>query len=743
MGEKEGRQMNPISVLQRCYGYTAFRSGQLELIESIMAGRDTLGIMPTGGGKSICYQIPAILLEGVTVVISPLISLMKDQVDTLKEYGISAELVNSTLSTTEFREIMDNARAGQYKMLYVAPERLETESFISFIQEVPIAMVAVDEAHCVSQWGHDFRPSYRRIDEMIRRMPKRPIISAFTATATPLVKADIVALLGLKQPFEYVSSFDRPNLYFEVRKPDNKLHEIQKYLKEHIDESGIIYCATRKNVDEVCERLNHMGILATKYHAGLSEHERTQNQEDFLFDKVPIIVATNAFGMGIDKPNVRFVIHFNMPKNMEGYYQEAGRAGRDGDNAECLLLFSTQDIMTNRYLIEMGSTNGGRASEYEKLNSMVDYCNTESCLRNYILNYFGQVALEEPCHNCGNCNNEIEKTDMTIEAQKILSCVKRMQERFGSSQVADVLKGANTAKIREMRFNELSTYGIMRDYPKDTIKELISFLIAEGYLRLEGTQYPVVQLTMRSYAVLKGEETVSIKRILVKETKKEAAAKSMEVHVDMLLFEQMRKLRHELATSQHIQPFMVLADASLKQMAISYPTTPEELLCISGVGEFKLEKYGEAFIKLIQAYVEEHPLEVQRTKSLNAQNEISKKETDAVQTGTINKEAKLKTKSAPRDSHYLTYELYQQGKTVEEIADERDLTNMTVENHLIKCAKENLAIRYEDFIPEDREEEIVAAIEECGASLLKPIKESLPDDISYTAIKFTIVKHGL
>lgn len=732
--------MDAVSILRKYYGYENFRPGQSEIVESILSGRDTLGIMPTGGGKSICYQVPALLLEGVTVVISPLISLMKDQVDTLKEYGIAAELINSTLTTNQFNEIMTAAREGEYKLLYVAPERLETESFLNLMHEIPVAMVAVDEAHCVSRWGHDFRPSYRRINEMIRRLPKRPIISAFTATATPIVKEDITSLLSLEHPFEYVSSFDRPNLYFEVRKPDNKLHEVQLYLKEHSQESGIIYCATRKNVDEVCDRLNRLGILVTKYHAGLSEKERSANQEDFLFDKVPLIVATNAFGMGIDKPNVRFVIHYNMPRNMESYYQEAGRAGRDGGAAECILLFSTQDIMTNRYLIENGSSMGARSGEYEKLNSMVDYCNTEGCLRNFILTYFGQEGLETPCDNCGNCNNDMEETDITVEAQKILSCVKRMRERFGSSQVADVLKGANTQKIRSMGFDQLSTYGIMRDYPKDTIKELISFLIAEGYLHLEGTQYPVVRLGELSYDVLKGTKTLTIKRIIAKqEVKKLSKMSSAGEIIDQLLFEQLRRKRQELAVEQRIQPFMVFPDTSLKQMAAEYPVTEEEMLAISGVGEYKFEKYGEAFIALINNYVESHPLEVQRTKALH-DGELQR----LAQQGheeTVEKSYAKKTTS--RDSHKLTYELYEQGKTISEIADERDLTQMTVENHLLKCIHEGMKVNYEDFIPVESEEQIVAAIEECGATLLKPIKEKLPDHITYTAIKFTIAKYSM
>lgn len=713
--------MQALEVLKKYYGYDAFRPGQKEIIDEIVSGRDVLGIMPTGGGKSLCYQIPALLLEGITIVISPLISLMKDQVDTLKEYGIMAELINSTLSSTEFREIVANARAGVYKLLYVAPERLETESFIDLMRQMPISMIAVDEAHCVSQWGHDFRPSYRRISQMISFLEKRPIIAAFTATATPLVKSDIVSLLGLQTPYEYVSTFDRPNLYFEVKKPQNKLQEIETYLRQHTGQSGIIYCATRKNVDELYDRLNRLGIPTARYHAGLSESERTQNQEDFLFDRIPLIVATNAFGMGIDKPNVKFVLHYNMPKNMEGYYQEAGRAGRDGEPAECILLFSTQDIVTNRYIIENGTSSSNHNKEYEKLNSMVDYCNTEGCLRSYILTYFGQEPLKESCHNCSSCNNDVEETDITIEAQKIMSCVKRMHEQFGSTQVADVLKGANTQRIRSMKFNELTTYGIMRDYPKETIKELIAFLVAEGYLYLEGTQYPILRLTSNSYAVLKGQKQVFIKRILEKEESRTAFTAMSDQNVDLVLFELLRQTRYEIAAANSIQPFMVFPDTTLKDMSKHYPINEEMMLQVSGVGEHKLAKYGAKFIDIISNYVTEHNITVEQTHT----NTLST------------------TKSAPRDSHRLTYELYAQGKTIEEIADERDLTQMTIENHLIKCVKEGMEVDFTRFIPQEYEAEIIEAIENCGPKLLKPIKECLPPEVSYTAIKFTVAKYEM
>lgn len=721
--------MDALTILQKYYGYRSFRTGQQELIDAILQGRDAVGILPTGGGKSLCYQIPALLLKGITLVISPLISLMKDQVDTLKEYGVHAELINSTLSNAEFREVILNAKQGMYKILYVAPERLETDSFMELMQILPVSLVAVDEAHCVSQWGHDFRPSYRRIAKMIQTLPKRPIVAAFTATATELVKDDIISLLRLTQSFEFVGSFDRPNLYFEVQKPKSKFEALQSYIAKNREESGIIYCATRKSVDEVCERLNRLGIKATKYHAGLGETERSSNQEEFLFDKVPIMVATNAFGMGIDKPNVRFVIHYNMPKNMESYYQEAGRAGRDGEEAKCILFFNQQDIMTNRLFIENGGIGIDHSGEYQKLNAMVDYCNTEVCLRSTILTYFGQAALEEGCNNCGSCNNETEKTDMTIEAQKIMSCIKRMNEQFGSTLVTDVLKGANTQKIRDMRFNLLPTYGIMKDYSKEIIKEMISFLIAGGYLTLVGDQYPILRLTLKSYEVLKGNQKVAIRRIL----NKDESTEDIRITVQQDLFENLRQIRMQVAKEHGVQPFMIFPDTTLKDMCKKYPTTKGKMLGVTGVGEHKLEKYGYIFIEAIIDYVEKNNITVPEDLVHSEDTGSSLQEQDTV--------LKSMSKATSRDSHKYTYTLYKEGMTMSEIAKERDLTPMTIENHLLKCIEEGFEIDYSEFIPSMYEEQIATAIEKCGTELLKPIKEALPVEVSYTAIKFALCKY--
>lgn len=601
-----GYEMKPIDILSQYYGYSSFKQGQEKLIEKIMQGNDVLGIMPTGAGKSVCYQVPAMLFEGITIVISPLISLMKDQVDALKEIGIEAGFVNSSLSAVAYRQVIKDAFDGKYKLLYVAPERLESSDFLALSHELNISMIAVDEAHCVSQWGHDFRPSYTQIATYIKRLSPRPVVVAFTATATTRVKEDIEQLIQLNKPYIVATGFDRPNLYFQVEKPKQKSDWLLKYVSTHKEESGIIYCSTRKAVDALTKQLYSKGLTVVGYHAGLSEQERMQNQETFLYDKASIMVATNAFGMGIDKSNIRFVIHYNMPKNMESYYQEAGRGGRDGEKATCILLYSPSDIMTNRLLIENGRDEADLSAEYEKLNQMVDYCNTEGCLRSYIVNYFDETELEA-CKNCGNCNSEVEKEDITIEAQKICSCIKRMKERFGIVLVVEVLKGANTQKIHQFGFNTLTTYGIMSNYSKEDIKEMISYLIAERYLTLEGDKYPIVTLAPTAYNILKGEETVSMRKRFIK---KEQVEKGI---IDTALFIILKDMRKKIAEVQHVPPFMIFSDSTLNSMCSSYPTTLEALSCISGVGNIKLEKYGYHFVQAITDYVKENKIQKPET----------------------------------------------------------------------------------------------------------------------------------
>ena len=580
-------------ILQKFYGYEDFRPGQKKVIESLLNRNDTVAIMPTGAGKSICFQIPALLFEGVTLVISPLISLMKDQVDSLRQLGIAAVYINSSVSKVQLYKDLQDISAGFYKIIYIAPERLTSEYLPDSFKNLNISMVAVDEAHCLSQWGHDFRPSYRNILNFTNSLRIKPIISAFTATATPEVKTDIINLLGLKQPNVFVTGFDRPNLYFSVLRGEVKDKFVIDYVKKHQDEAGIIYVGTRKDVDALQVLLEIKGVKAGRYHAGMTDEERNQMQEDFLYDNLSVMVATNAFGMGIDKPNVRYVIHYNMPKNMEAYYQEAGRAGRDGLSGNCILLYSPQDTQLQKFLISKSTESEIRQQlEYKRLQSMVDYCHTPQCLRAFILHYFGEFDVEEHCDNCSNCKLEGELIDITIDAQKVLSCVYRMHERFGVKMIAEVLKGSKSAKVRQFNFERLSTYGLMKERKLKDISDLILRLSAMQYLDITESQYPVVTLNELSWQVLRGQKKVWQKMVIVKKAKAKGE-----------LFEALRSLRKELATKEKLPPYMIFSDATLIQMATDKPTDLELMKNIRGVGEFKLQKYGEEFLTVIKSYI--------------------------------------------------------------------------------------------------------------------------------------------
>ena len=589
------------TLLKKFFGYENFRPGQEKIISHILAGEDCLGIMPTGAGKSICYQIPALIFSGVTIVISPLISLMKDQVDALNEVGIPSTFINSSLTSSEYVQTIENIVHNVYKIIYVAPERLNSETFINLLNTIDISMISIDEAHCVSQWGHDFRPSYREIANVILNLKKRPVVSAFTATATQIVKDDIISLLHLSNPFTLTTGFDRENLNFSVETLENKNNFIIDFLKNNSDTSGIIYCLTRKTVDSLFDNLSSLGYSVCKYHGGMSEKDRTQSQNDFTYDRSLVMIATNAFGMGIDKSNIRYVIHYNMPKDLESYYQEAGRAGRDGDNAKCILLFSRADIVTNKFLIEQSSSDMNHRVEYDKLNSMIDYCNTDKCLRKYILEYFGENPDFENCNNCSNCLSQLETTDVTQDSKKILSCIKRMHERFGSGLVTDVLKGSKSSKIKALGFDNLSTYGIMNEYSKDTIKDLIFFLITEGYINSVGDKYPILVLDKSAEDVLFHNKNVFIKRRIEKILPKSTLSnEKLQLDYDTTLFEILKELRLKIAQSNNIPPFIVFADISLKEMSTYYPTNVENMLKITGVGASKLEKYGEIFMRLLK-----------------------------------------------------------------------------------------------------------------------------------------------
>ncbi|MBD3917703.1 DNA helicase RecQ [Paenibacillus sp. PR3] len=730
-------------LLKQVYGYDTFRKGQEAIISGVMEGRDTLAILPTGGGKSVCYQIPALLMDGTTLVVSPLISLMKDQVDALNRLGVKAAYLNSSMSAVEYREVMRQAFMGEYKLLYVAPERLDAPMFASLSEQMHIPLIAIDEAHCVSQWGHDFRPSYRQLAGWIARMNNRPLVAAFTATATEEVARDIANMLGLHDPSIHVSGFARDNLSLSVVSGADKPAFLRKFITERKDQSGIIYAATRKETEQVHAVLEKMGIAAGKYHGGLGDTERAEMQEKFRFDDVRVMVATNAFGMGIDKPNVRFVLHWQMPGDVESYYQEAGRAGRDGEESECILLFEPQDVQVQRFLIDQGTGDGDRKSiQMAKLHTMMNFSRTQRCLQQFIVEYFGEADVP-PCGKCSSCLDKSELIDRTDDALKALSCVARLKGKFGVTTAAKVLKGSRDKRVLEWGLDRLSTYGLFSRWPEKEISDWLYWLVAEGYLVMSDGQYPTVSLASGSLPVLEGRERVQQrKRTTVRQASSQA--------VSSPLFDALREWRRTAAAREKVPPFMLFFDATLRELADAAPTTREELLSIKGIGAAKADKYGDDILSIIGSFALTNDAAAAASTSVRAEHPVTVSAVVASNQdyGTsTKKESSRRAPSSSADadgaSHVQSLEQFEAGMSVKDIAAARGLSEVTIEGHLIRCALEGLPVDWERMLPAAYEAQIIEAVDQVGADKLKPIKETLPDEISYFMIKAALAKRSL
>lgn len=683
-----------LELLKTYFGYDQFRAGQAELIRYSLAKKNTLGIMPTGGGKSICYQIPGMVFEGTAIIISPLISLMKDQVDGLETLGVKATFLNSTLTKEEYIDRMKELRQGNYDFVYVAPERFAYDGFIDLVSSIPICFIAFDEAHCISQWGHDFRPSYRHIIERIKQLPFVPFTMALTATATPEVIKDIQALLNIDPSHTINTGFSRDNLQFHLVKGEDKSSFIADYVTRHKQDSGIIYCPTRKTVELTHGLLVKKGIKASYYHAGLTEDKRVREQNRFISDERMVMVATNAFGMGIDKSNVRYVIHQAMPMNIEAYYQEAGRAGRDGERSDCILLFSPQDTQLQKFFIDQSNLDEEKKQlEYKKLQAMVNYCHTERCLMQYMLDYFKDHTDYQACEHCSNCLDEGEKVDRTIDAQKVLSCVMRMNQKFGAGLTAKVLKGSKDQKVKQFRFDTLSTYGLMRHLTEKQITSFIHRLIADGYLDPGDSKFPVLKLTTKATEVLKGNISVYVKETVIKDTE--------ITDYNTRLFEHFRSLRKALAETEHVPPYVIFSDATLKDMARRLPKNKKEMLVIKGVGEKKFEQYGQPFVEAILADQSDEP------------------------------------------SHIITYQVFTQSPSIEKVAALRQLKDDTVISHLLRAYEEGEKLDFSYLFDQETEDHILEVVEAIDDTRLKAIKESCDETISYSLIKAVLVKNDL
>ncbi|PEQ00517.1 DNA helicase RecQ [Bacillus wiedmannii] len=691
-------------LLASYFGYSSFRRGQDETIKNVLDGKDTVCIMPTGGGKSICYQIPALVFEGTTLVISPLISLMKDQVDTLVQNGISATYINSSISITEANQRIQLAKQGHYKLLYVAPERLDSMEFVDQLIDMKIPMIAIDEAHCISQWGHDFRPSYLHIHRILDYLPEKPLVLALTATATPQVREDICNTLGINQENTIMTTFERENLSFSVIKGQDRNAYLADYIRQNQKESGIIYAATRKVVNQLYEDLMKAGVSVSKYHAGMSDTDRNEQQELFLRDEVSVMIATSAFGMGIDKSNIRYVIHYQLPKNMESYYQEAGRAGRDGLDSACILLYSSQDVQVQRFLIDQSTGESRFSNELEKLQNMTDYCHTEQCLQSFILQYFGEEPKED-CGRCGNCTDDRESIDVTRESQMVLSCMIRTNQRFGKQMIAQVLTGSKNKKVIEFNFHTLPTYGLLSNRSVKEVSEFIEFLISDELIAVEHGTYPTLKVTEKGKEVLLGKENVLRKE----------RVETRQIVQDHPLFEVLREVRKEIAQGEGVPPFVIFSDQTLKDMCAKMPQSDSELLTVKGIGEHKLVKYGSHFLQAVQHFIKDNPNYAETVK------------TEVVT-------ERKKSGKASANSHLETYEMYKQGIDLDEIAKERGLSRQTIENHLIRSFEDGMEIDWNSFVPAEYESLIETAVQNAEGGL-KSIKEQLPNEVSYFMIR--------